>query len=570
MRPIFLERPQLWSALGDELGAAVQALTGGRPPLPEWFALHEFGDRRPWLPARAPSGSLTERLNRLIAAGIDGPLDDCLLLLASTTLDIADIEQQVLAGAPLTPALSTPLAWLAQALRARWGFAAALTLNTACTSAANALLVAARAIDQGRYRRALVIGFETPSLIARQGFGALELTSPSGSYRPFHPERDGLLLGEAWASVVLTAAPAGVPLARLLGGFSACDTSSLTTTREDGSEIERVMRRALESAGVTPDTLALVKLHGTATGANDEAEANGMHRLFGAALPPLCALKPWLGHTLGACGLAETLLLLATLEEAALPPVAYGADALLPLPTGPVTAVAGTPLLLNYFGFGGNNAALVVTRDAAAPENPHATSSSQPLRCVAASEVTGAAGIDDRELKQQLVAALGSAPRRIDRLSLQALLGVAPLQGRLTPPCGLYLAARYPSRPNMLGLLESVCARRALPKPFEFVNSVSNAAGFQVARLLGIDGPNLFIGAGDAVWSELRELAALDLDAGVIDQALLVVCDEAATGDFRVQSLVLECTTDESLGITGGEFAELCRNVDVVRQVVSS
>jgi 3-oxoacyl-[acyl-carrier-protein] synthase-1 len=188
----------------------------------------------------------------------------------------------------------------------------------------------------------------------------LGLVSPSGDYRPFHPQRDGLVLGEAYAAAMLSLQPGPAPLARLLGGFSACDTSSLTNTREDGSHIEWVMREALRSAGVSAEQIGLVKPHGTATGANDRAESNGVRLLFGEALPPLCVLKPWLGHTLGACGLTETLLLVENLGH--LPACDYAAEALLPLPAKALTIGEDSLLLANFFGFGGNNASLVLQR----------------------------------------------------------------------------------------------------------------------------------------------------------------------------------------------------------------
>ncbi|WP_312937434.1 beta-ketoacyl synthase N-terminal-like domain-containing protein [Stutzerimonas nitrititolerans] len=360
MKPVYLQRAQLCSALGEDLQAAATACRQGRLPQPEWFELHERNERRPYLAVAGASLALRQRLHQLVAASSDGALDDCLLILASTTLDIVAIEARVKAGEatgnPMAPALDA----LAEELRQEWGFAGAFTLNTACTSAANALLYGVRLVARNHYRRALVLAFETPSEVTRQGFGVLELTSPSAAYRPFHAERDGLILGEAYASVMLTREPGPEPLAKLLGGFSACDTSSLTNTAEDGSHIDWVMRRALHSARTTTAKIALVKLHGTATAANDQAESNGMRRTFAHALPPLCVLKPYLGHTLGACGLSETLLLLESLRQGGLPGCDYAEQALLPLAAGPQSVSAGSLLLANYFGFGGNNASLVL------------------------------------------------------------------------------------------------------------------------------------------------------------------------------------------------------------------
>jgi 3-oxoacyl-[acyl-carrier-protein] synthase-1 len=360
VNPVYLQAAELCSALGRDLQGAVAACIEGRLPTPEWFELHEFGQQRPYLRVAGDAVALRQRLASLIADYDDGRLGDCLLILASTTLDIASIETRVAAGETLANPIAPALDALAEELRAAWGFAAAFTLNTACTSAANGLLYAARLVNRGRYARALVLAFETPSEVTRQGFGVLDLTSASAAYRPFHPERDGLILGEAYATVMLGHEPGPTPLGRLLGGFSACDTSSLTSTAEDGSHIDWVMRCALQSAGSTPAQIGLVKLHGTATQANDLAEANGMRRTFGEALLPMCVLKPYLGHTLGACGLSETLLLLEALRQGALPAVGYAEQALLPLPSRPLQMPSDSLLLANYFGFGGNNASLVL------------------------------------------------------------------------------------------------------------------------------------------------------------------------------------------------------------------
>lgn len=363
MTPIYLQRAALHCALGEDLQTAAQALQQGRPAQAGQFQLHEVQEPRSYLYAAQTGESLAQRLDRLIAEALGEPthaLDDCLLVVASTSLDIAELEALSSRQQGFFPEDSTSLDSLAAQLQQRWGFAAAFTLNTACTSAANGLLYGARLLNAGQYARALVLSFETPSTIAMQGFGALMLTSPSGQYRPFHPERDGLLLGEAYAAVLLQREPGEASLARLLGGFSACDTSSLTTTREDGSHIHWVMQQALHSAGCTAEQIALVKLHGTATSANDLAESNGMRLLYGERMPALSLLKPWLGHTLGACGLSESLLLLRSLQLGPLPAVDYAAEALLPLAAQPQALPADSLLLANFFGFGGNNASLVL------------------------------------------------------------------------------------------------------------------------------------------------------------------------------------------------------------------
>ena len=179
---------------------------------------------------------------------------------------------------------------------------------------------------------------------------------------------------------------------------------------------------------------------------------------------------------------------------------------------------------------------------------------------IAASEVHGLASTHDKQLKIALGQWLDSPPRRIDRLILQYLLAAAPLKVQVRSHCGLYLASAHPARATMGALLEAVCVQHKQPNPFEFVNSVSNAAGFYIAQQLGIDGPNLFIGAGEQVWAQLQALANLDLQDGLIEQALLLVCDER--GDFCVQALLLEGAIS---GAYANSFSELSAGTEVQR-----
>lgn len=183
------------------------------------------------------------------------------------------------------------------------------------------------------------------------------------------------------------------------------------------------------------------------------------------------------------------------------------------------------------------------------------------MKVVAASHITGR-GVSDAALKQGLSTYVSSPPRRIDRLSLLALLGAAPLKPVLQIDSAVYLAATYPARPNMFALLDAVCVHNRLPKPFEFVNSVSNAAGFHVAQQLGINGPNLFIGAGAQVWRDLLELASCDLESSQIQQALLLLVDEDHDEGFSVQSLVVESSGG---ALVSDSFERLTRGIEVLR-----
>ncbi|MGE8496653.1 MAG: hypothetical protein ACN6O6_04035 [Pseudomonas sp.] len=175
---------------------------------------------------------------------------------------------------------------------------------------------------------------------------------------------------------------------------------------------------------------------------------------------------------------------------------------------------------------------------------------------IAACDARGQDNCSDKELKAAVGQWLSNPPRRIDRLILQALLCTAPLKEQVHSRCGLYLAARHPSRGTMGSLLDAVCVHQRQPKPFEFVNSVSNAAGFHVAAQLGLEGPNLFIGAGPNAWKQLQALASMDLADDLISQALLVVIDE--NGDFQAQAVLIEAPTKAQ------DFAELTAGIEVL------
>lgn len=150
------------------------------------------------------------------------------------------------------------------------------------------------------------------------------------------------------------------------------------------------------------------------------------------------------------------------------------------------------------------------------------------------------ASLDNRSLKQQLAQQLPNLPRRVDRLTWQCLLAAAPLADRLRPSCGVYLASHYPSRDTMTSLLNNVCIKQLQPMPFEFINSVSNAAGFYLARQFGLDGPNLCLGSHSGIWPQLLQLAHADLSTDQATQALLINCQEDIAGNSHLQTLLMQ------------------------------
>lgn len=238
------------------------------------------------------------------------------------------------------------------------------TYNTACTSSANAILGALRSLQLGRCRHALVMGVELANLTTLAGFSGLQLLAPE--LRPFDAKRSGIVLGEGVGAVVLSTEPGHAGSLCLRGGASNCDGFSVATANPDGESVTAVLRQTLAALRLRPDEVRGIRAHGTASPAGDAAEAAGIARVF-ETQPPLTVLKPFIGHTLGACGVNELALYSGALERGLLP-ATLGFETpdpdikLQPL-TRATPALPGV-YLLNHFGFGGSNTVLALEKRA--------------------------------------------------------------------------------------------------------------------------------------------------------------------------------------------------------------
>lgn len=324
----------------------------------------------------APLEDIEQRLWRAIedvaieamdAAGLtEAERRETVLLLGSSSVDIPSSEaiyqrelRDGLDAHPLTS--NSSLGELADRIRRRFNLIGAdYTISTACTASANALVYADALVKSGRARFALVMGVETFNIITALGFQGLGLLAPNGM-RPFDKARGGIVLGEG-VSALVVGPKRGEARFHLRGSANLCDIFGMSTANPDGSTVSGVIKMALKAAGVAPEQIAGIKTHGTASLLNDEAESTGMRQVF-AELPPLCALKPFIGHTFGACGLNELVLFTGLAERGCFPATpgvcAEPSDLDITLPQRPLAMAPGI-FLLNYFGFGGNNTSLVV------------------------------------------------------------------------------------------------------------------------------------------------------------------------------------------------------------------
>lgn len=238
------------------------------------------------------------------------------------------------------------------------------TFNTACTASANAFLYASQLIQDGVIDHAIVLGYEFFNEFSLLGFHSLGLISQN-QYRPFCKQRDGVILGEGGGCIVLSGKKPDTSKAFYFqGGSCLCDTFNISTNNTDGSSIATVIQRALSSASLKPDDICLVKGHGTGSLTNDDAESNGTLTVFTDHIPHFTLLKPYIGHTLGACGIMEIILLMEMIKNEQIPKMPYESehDELLHIyPNQQDLNIKEGNYLLNFFGFGGNNACIILS-----------------------------------------------------------------------------------------------------------------------------------------------------------------------------------------------------------------
>jgi 3-oxoacyl-(acyl-carrier-protein) synthase len=237
------------------------------------------------------------------------------------------------------------------------------TINTACSSSANAILYGARLIQYGLAERAIVGGVDSLAKFTVNGFNALHILSPE-KCAPFDEQRKGLNLGEGSAFLVLEKeeAVAGKKIYAELSGY--CNTNdafhaSSLSDAGDGPYLS--MKGALAKANLREIDIDFINAHGTGTENNDLAESRAMLRLF-HTVPPFASTKPHTGHTLGAAGAIEAVYSILNLQHQELYAGIHFNQPMEMTGLRPVPVYTKTALkhvMSNSFGFGGNCTSLI-------------------------------------------------------------------------------------------------------------------------------------------------------------------------------------------------------------------
>ncbi len=246
------------------------------------------------------------------------------------------------------------------------------TISTACSSAANAIMLGARMIKSGRLDRVVVGGTDALSKFTINGFKTLMILSDTYN-TPFDENRKGLNLGEAAAFLVLesdeiVARENRKVLAYVKGYGNANDAFHQTASSENGDGAVLAMEKALKVAGLQPEDIDYVNAHGTATPNNDLSEGRAMLRIFGEGkVPEFSSTKAYTGHTLAVAGGVEAVYSILAIQNNRIYPNLNFKTPMKEFDLRPQTQVKEKEIknvLSNSFGFGGNCSTLIISQEA--------------------------------------------------------------------------------------------------------------------------------------------------------------------------------------------------------------
>lgn len=362
----------------DDLWKGLQRAPDGPGPY-----LVKNWDPEPWIPMREhrrldrftqfammatheafeQSGPLGVELNRVtvsLATGIGG-LESLEILIHNSDEDEPRVSPF------LIPMMMANAA--AAAISIKYGFGGQVTTPAvACAAGAQSILDGLRQIQWGYADAAVVGGTEAAARkSASEGFKAARALSLSGTAKPFDVDRDGFVMGEGAAILVLEAEEAAEArgatiLAEVLGGASTADAHHITAPHPAGEGAERAIRLALADSGLGPADVTYINAHGTGTELNDRTEGMVIERIFGDRQPAVSSIKGTTGHGLGASGSIEAVAVVEAMRRGQLPPNIGLTNQdpqihLADIVRQPREWEPG-PVLSNSFGFGGHNTVL--------------------------------------------------------------------------------------------------------------------------------------------------------------------------------------------------------------------
>ena len=420
----------------------------------------------------------------------------------------------------------------------------ALTVSTACSSGTVALKIALEMLRSGNYRRVLAGGADSLCRLTYYGFNSLQLVDPDGA-RPLDRNRRGMSVGEGAAMLLLVANEPEHAVAEILGAGLSCDAFHPATPHPGGKGALAAMQTAIADAGIAAPDIDYINLHGTGTLDNDISEARAIDTLFDGKKPLLSSIKGACGHCLAAAGAIEAVVAAISISDGVVP---ANVGCLHPDPDlklDPVLQPSQRPVktvLSNSFGFGGNNAAIVVG-DCGQPRPGRTAAVSQPMIILGSACVTGsgrtdrtmrtvargeacAGMLDLREISANLSAGRVRRLKRFPRLALSLAIAAHKNAGSDDTPAAVFLGTGWGALSETSDFLTRLFETgEQFPSPTDFVGSVHNAAAGQIAMQFQATGANLTMTGGDYSFEQSLMVAGL-LSGNSGDGFLVIGADE--------------------------------------------
>jgi 3-oxoacyl-[acyl-carrier-protein] synthase-1 len=236
-----------------------------------------------------------------------------------------------------------------------------VVISNACISGLTALLTGKRLIESGQYKHAVVAGADLISAFVLSGFQSFQAISEQPC-KPFDKDRNGINLGEAAATIILSCNKntSGTQV-KLMGGAVSNDANHISGPSRSGQELCIAINKALKQSGLSAAGIDFISAHGTATVYNDEMEAKAFS-LAGMEAIPVNSLKGFYGHTLGAAGIVESVIAIQSLKKEMMIPTIGFLESGVSKPINVCKSLVRLPAthcLKTASGFGGCNAALV-------------------------------------------------------------------------------------------------------------------------------------------------------------------------------------------------------------------
>ncbi len=417
-----------------------------------------------------------------------------------------------------------------------------LTVATSCSSGAVAIDLAYELLSCGKANCVLAGGTDALCRLTYYGFNALQLIDPSGA-RPFDRDRNGMTVGEGSAMLILEAGAStpGNAIAELMGGGLSCDAYHPAAPDPEGRGALAAMKNALQNAGISPSEVGYINLHGTGTRDNDLAEAKAIHSVFGNNIPLASSVKGATGHSLAASGAIESVICAVAVREGLIPANTGCINPDPALNLNPVLTPLGQKVetvLSNSFGFGCNNACLVLADPRRTPERQKQALSFE-FEVLGYACVTGA-GDTEQTLKNidEGKGFDGVLPldkistkfptrelrrlKRLPRLSLALAMEAFESSGLSQTPSSVFLGTSWGALSETYNFLTKLYeSNEQFTSPAEFIGAVHNAPAGQVAMMLKATGANITTTGGD--YSFEQALLAASLAVHDNDEIALVM-----------------------------------------------